>query len=204
MKVYQLFFVTALLIVSCTTSDPNKELEEGSIKNQIYTSQEIGWTIEIPKGYEIVSKDKVEANEKRGSEVLEKTSSEKINTKLLKHLIVIQKDRFNALSSTSEPFTEEFPGEFQQTNKKMNELLYRTYIDQGVKTDTSSGKETIQNLEFETFYTTVYSPKGDVGINLIQYSKLINGFSFGVTICYTNAQDKKTLLDAFNSSKFKN
>ena len=105
-------------------------------------------------------------------------------------------------TSTSEPFKEEFPGEYQQNSKALNEILYNTFVDQGIKTDSTSGKETIQGLEFNTFYTTIYGPNGKVILNQILYSRLINGYDFGVTINYNNEQDKKTMIDALKKSKF--
>ena len=72
--------------------------------------------------------------------------------------------------STSEPFIEEYPGEYEDNDKKIYELLYSTFVDQGIRVDTSSGKEVIQTMEFNKFYTTIYSPKGEIIMNQILYS----------------------------------
>lgn len=93
--------------------------------------------------------------------------------------------------STSEPFIEQFPGEYQVNNQKIYALIYKTFIDQGIKVDTSSGKEIIQGLEFNTFHTTIHDTRGEIILNQILYSRLINGLSFGVTISYNNLTNKK-------------
>ena len=192
----------SLTIISCGQIDANKQIDEGSVKDQIYESKEIGWTMKIPKDWTVISKDKVEANDQKGKNAIEKSTGLDIDTKALKHLISFQKNQFNIFASTSEPFKEEFPGEYQQTNKTLNEIIYKTFTDQGVKTDSSSGKETIQGLEFTTFYTTIYAPDGKVILNQIMYSRLINGFDFGVNINYNNEQDKKTMVTGWKNSKF--
>ncbi len=191
-----------LILVSCGPVDPNKQIDEGSAKGTTYESKEIGWIIEIPKEWKIISKDKVEANEENGKKALEKSSGLEIDTKALKHLISFQKDQFNIFASTSEPFKEEFPGEYQQNNKFLNEIIYNTFKDQGIKVDSASGKETIQGLEFNKFSTTIYAPDGKVILNQVLYSRLINGYDFGVNINYNNDQDKKMMMNAFVQSKF--
>lgn len=193
-----------IIFASCGQVDPNKQIDEGKVNGRIYESKEIGWSIEIPKDWKIISKDKVETYDEKGKSAIEKSSGLEIDTKELKHLISFQKDQFNVFGSTSEPFKEEFPGEYQQNNKALNEVIFNAYKDQGMKVDTSSGKEIIQGLEFNAFYTKIYTPDGKVMLNQILYSRLINGYDFGVNINYNNDQDKETMLNVFNKSKFIN
>lgn len=191
-----------LFFCSCDHVDPNKQIDEGKVKGTLYESKEIGWSIEIPKDWKIISKDQVEANDEKGKNAIEKSTGQQIDTKALKHLISFQKDQFNTFSSTSEPFKEEFPGEYQQNSKFINEILYNTYTSQGIKADTASGKEIIQGLEFNAFYAKIYGPDGKLILNQILYSRLINGYDFGVNINYNNDQDKKIMMNAFLKSKF--
>ncbi|MCE3278906.1 MAG: hypothetical protein K0S44_1097 [Bacteroidetes bacterium] len=200
---FSFLFILFITITSCGNSDPNNEIDEGNIKGEIYESKEIGWTIEIPKGWEIVSRDQVEAANEKGSQAMEKVTGQEVDTKTMKNLISFQKDKFNLLGSTSEPFVEEYPNEYLINNQKIYEILYDTFKSQGIKADTSTGKELVDNLEFDTFYTTIYSPKGEIILNQVLYGRLINGLSFGVTICYNNPEDKNTLLNAWRDSKFK-
>ncbi len=203
MKLTTLFLtLITLTIFSCSPIDPNKQIDEGNVKGEIYESKEIGWSIEIPNSWAVTSKDKIEASDQKGKDALEKSTGLELNTKELKHLISFQKNQFNIFASTSEPVKEAFPGEYQSSYKTLNQLIYQTFIDQGIKADSSSGKEMIQGLEFNTFYTTIYGPNGKVLLNQIMYSRLMNGFDFGVNINYNNEQDKKTMIDAFKKSKF--
>ncbi|MFT3704516.1 MAG: hypothetical protein QM802_19265 [Agriterribacter sp.] len=195
-----IFFL--LTFISCAHPDPNKQIDEGSVNNQIYESKEIGWTIEIPKNWTVISKDKIESNDQKGLDAIEKSTGSKVDMKSLKHLISFQKNQFNIFTSTSEPVKEAFSGEYQQNNKELNEIIYKTFTDQGIKVDSLSGKEMIQGLEFNTFRTTIHGPDGKVILNQILYSRLINGFDFGVNINYNNEEDKKVMIDAWKKSKF--
>ncbi|MRX70213.1 hypothetical protein SAMN06265349_101786 [Flavobacterium resistens] len=196
-----LFFLLSIFI-SCGQKDPNKQIDEGTIKGETYKSSDIGWTIEIPKGWSVISKDHIDSQESKGKEAIEKSSGQKVDMSQLKHLISFQKNQFNLFASTSEPFKEEYPGEYQENSKKLCNMIYQTYIDNKIKTDSSSGKEIIQGLEFNVFRTTIYAPDGKVILNQIMYNRLINGFDFGVNINYNNDEDKKAMLDAFKNSKF--
>lgn len=192
-----------ILFISCGQKDPNKNIDEGNVKNDIYKSPEIGWTIEIPKGWSVVSKDQIAENEEKGQKAIEKTSGQKVDVQNLKHLISFQKDKFNFFASTSEPVQEEYPGEYQKNNKMLQSLIYQTYLDNRIKADTSSGKEIIGGIEFNTFYITIYAPDSDrVLLNQIMYNKLINGYDFGVNINYNNEEAKKAMIGAFAKSKF--
>jgi hypothetical protein len=197
-----IFTIYLLMIISCGQADPNKQIDEGNVKGETYESKEIGWSMEIPKNWTIISKDKMEVNDQKGKKAIEKSAGIKVDTKGLKHLISFQKDQFNIFASTSEPFKEEFPGEYQQNNKALNEIIYKTFVDQGIKVDSASGKEIIQGLEFNAFYTTIYTPGGKVILRQILYSRLINGYDFGVNINYNNEKDKTIMIDAWKKSKF--
>lgn len=203
MKLIHLLLITTLLILnSCGKADPNEQIDEGTVKGEIYESKEIGWSIEIPKGWSVISRDEIEASNKKGLAAIEKSSGKEINTAGLKNLISFQKDQFNMFGSTSEPFAEEFPDHYQQANKEINAVIFQTFMNQGIKADSSSGKEIIDGLEFNAFYTTIYGPDGKVILKQILYSRLINGYDFGVNIDYNNQEGKKALMDAWKKSIF--
>lgn len=197
-----LLIFISLIVIACGKKDSNKPFDEGNVKDEIYTSKEIGWTLEIPKGWSIISKDKMEQNDEKGQKALEKSSGQRVDMSNLKHLISFQKDNFNLFVSTSEPYKELNAGDHKKNGKNVRELIYQTYIDHGIKADSSSAKEIIQGLEFDAFYVTIYAPDGKVVLNQILYNKLINGYDFGVNMNYNNENDKKVMLDAFKKSKF--
>jgi hypothetical protein len=196
-----LLFILPLFLFSCS-GEPKKQVDEGVVTGETYESKEIGWSIVIPAGYNIVSKDKLVANDEAGREAIEKASGVVIDAKQLKHLISIQKDPFNVLAATSEPYKEEYEGEYMETNRQVMDLIYQTFVSQGIQADTASGTEMIQGLKFNTFYATIFSQEGDTIMNQVLYSTLRNGFDFGVNINYNNTADKKLLMDAWKNSRF--
>jgi hypothetical protein len=145
----------------------------------------------------------VEALEQKGQDALEETAGVDISMNTLKHLISFQKNQFNILMSTSDPFKEDYPGEYRESNVAVYEVYYQTFADQGIRLDTSSGKETIQGIEFNVFYAIVYAPGSEeIIFRQIMYYALINGYDFGVNMSYNDEQYKQVMLDTWRQSKF--
>lgn len=194
----------SLSLTSCGQVDPNKNIDEGKVEGNIYTSKEIGWTIEIPKGWTVIDKEKTQETNEKGLKAIEETIDGQVDYSGLKNLISFQKNQFNIFQSTSEPFELEYEGEWEENNAALKEIIYTTYLNQGIKTDSSATTvEKIDGLEFQTYSFTIYSPKGEVILKQIMFSRLINGFDFGVNINYNNDKDRDELLEVFRNSKFK-
>ena len=204
MKKTLLIFISTLAIISCKPSDPNKNIDEGKVEGNTYTSQEIGWTIAIPDGWEVVDREKSEDMREKGTQALEETIEQEVDFSGVKTLIAFQKNQFNIFQSTSEPFKLEYEGEWEINNAAIKALIFETFVNQGIKADSSATSvETIDGLDFQTYSFTIYGPTGEVILNQILYSRLINGFDFAANINYNNEKDKETQLQAFRSSKFK-
>jgi hypothetical protein len=206
MKQNILRILVAVLIsfASCEPADPNKNVDEGKVEGELYTSEEIGWTIEIPAGWSVLDKEQVKETNEKGLKALEETLESDIDDSGLKNLIGFQKNQFNIFQSTSEPFVLEYEGEWEENNSALKEVVYTTYVNQGIKVDSSATSiEVIDGLEFQTYSFTIYSPDGEVILNQLMYSRLINGYDFGVNLNYNNEAYRDELLTVFRNSTFK-
>jgi hypothetical protein len=201
MKKYLNVVCLALLIISCK-QDPNKQIDEGKVEEDLYTSTEVGWSVKIPQGWEVVTRDQSDANIQKGMDAVEKATGSEVDISQLRQLIHFKKNQFNLFTSSSEPFEETYEGEFIENSKLLNQLIFDTFTDQGIKADTLSGTAMIDGLQFQTFETKIYGKDGALILNQILYSRLINGLSFGVNINYNNDADRDVMLKAFEESKF--
>lgn len=201
-RLLPILFLTLFLACKSAPKDPNAQIDEGTVTGETYTSKELGWTIEIPKGYAVTSKDVMQAQQQKGLEAIEKATDNTVNTDSLKQLISFIKDKFNNFGSTSQPVHEAYPGEYQENSKYLSTIIYQTFANQGIKADTSTGKEVIQGLEFNALYTKIYSRDGKVILNQIMFARLHKGYDFGININYNNEEDKEILLKALRNSKF--
>ena len=203
MKYVKIILIGALFVVNiaCAQRDPNKQVDEGKVEGEFYTSTEIGWTIEIPIGYEVTARDRMDELTDRGMDAVQEVTG-KIDYSGLKHLIGFQKDRLNLFQSTSEPFPLEYEGHWEENNTWIKGVLYDTYAKQGIKADTSSFDAVIDGLKFEGFKSTIYGPSGNVILYQELYSRYINGYDFGAIINYNNKEDRAIMYSVLMSSKF--
>lgn len=202
--IFMLTICILTMLTSCGKTDPNKNVDEGKVERNLYTSGEIGWTIEIPKGWTVVDKEEKQAANEKGKKAIEETIKEDFDFSGLKNLIGFQKNQFNIFQSTSEPFELEYEGEWEENNSELKKILFATYKNQGIKADSSTTSiEKIDGLDFHTYSFTIYSPKGVVILKQLLFSRLINGYDFGVNLNYNNDKDRDELLRVFRNSKFK-
>lgn len=183
---------------ACNLSAPKEE----ETTPKIYNCKEIGWTIEIPKGFQSLSKNRMEANAEKGKAAIGKVTEGEIKTDGLKHLVNFQKNQFNSLNATIEAYKEKQDGDYIKNNQTVKKLIFDAYASQKIKIDTVSGKEMIAGYLFNRFDIKIYGPNHEVLINQIMFNQLIKGYDFGVNINYNNNVDKESLIRAFEKSKF--
>ncbi len=201
MRIYILTFLTFVLFISCKT-DPNKQVDEGTVVENKYHSKEIGWTIEIPNGWNVTKRDESQKREDKGLKAINEANGIHYDASGLKQLVSFQKDRFHIFAATSEKFEIEYDGEYEENKKLVKEILYNTYASNGIKVDTASSKEKIDKLEFDLFKITVYDPKGEIMLYQDLYSTFRNGLDFGVNLNYINEKEKLELMRVWKNSKF--
>lgn len=160
--------------------------------------------MKIPEGWNVTHRSVLDKRTKKGLDAISETAGIEYDESELKHLLNFQKNNYNIFQSTSEPFEIEYEGEWEENNAGLKDLIYQTYIQKGIKTDsTETTIVTIDGLKFQSYGFTIYSPKGEVILNQIMYSRLINGLDFGVNINYNNESDKNEMLEVWLNSKFK-
>jgi hypothetical protein len=201
MRIYILTILTFVLLTSCKT-DPNKQVDEGTVNDNMYHSKEIGWTIEIPKGWNVTEREVTKKMEDNGLKAITEVNDIDFDISTLKQLISFKKDRYHVFLSTSEKYELEYDGEYAENKKLVKEILYNTYASKGIKFDTISSKEKIDNLEFDLFRITHYDQKGEVMLYQEFYCRYINGLDFGVNLNYINDKEKNELMRVWKNSKF--
>lgn len=201
MKFKVIPLVLVIILVCCKT-DPNKQIDEGQITENTYYSKEIGWTMQIPKGWTVTQKSVSDERTQKGMEAIKESSGITYDASELKHLLNFQKNRFHVFQSTSEPFPLEYEGEWEDNNEGIKALLFETYASKGIKVDTSSSTKRIDKLDFEVFHITMYGPNGDIILYQDMYSRYINGYDFGVNLNYINDKEKDEMMGAWLNSKF--
>ncbi|MFT5513551.1 MAG: hypothetical protein ACI8SE_001960 [Bacteroidia bacterium] len=54
-----LFLGIVSLFSACRPLDPNKQIDEGKVEEQEYTSKDLGWTISIPPNWKVTTREQL-------------------------------------------------------------------------------------------------------------------------------------------------
>ncbi len=193
-----LFSIT--LFIACK-DNPNKQIDEGVVENGIYHSNEIGWTMEVPRGWKVIHRNDLKERQSKGDKIITESTNKKYKGNPdAKLLINFQKDQLNFFQSTSEPIKN--VQEWRRNNRNIKKILCQTYLNQGIKIDTFSTNEKISKLEFEVFHVIMYNKEGQQSYQQDFYSTFTNGFDFAVNINANSVKEKLDMELAWKNSKF--
>lgn len=192
-KVYYFIIGLTIILQSC--------LGQTNSKKGIY-NKEFNWTITIPENFDTVSAELWTKMQNKGADAFEKTYDEKIDNRA-KTIFVFKSDQFNYFESNYQPFDTATDGNYLESCKNVNEMLYQTFITQmeGIKIDTVTLTEKIDNLEFQTLKMKVTYPNNMV-LNVLMFSRLFDKKEFSVNIMYVDKTKGELMLNSWKKSKF--
>ncbi len=206
---YILLFLFPVWFFSCkerkqTGTDRQREIENGRLNSAgTYSVPEIGWEVTIPEGWEVVSKKMTRENTEKGKKAIEKTMESHVDASGLKQLLNLRKDRFNSFLSTMEAFDAGEAGSYEEYNQNLYQVMKDTYAGQGMKVEYEEDSASIDGLLFDVFKSRIYNKEGtEVILNQVMYSRLLNGYDFGMTISYNSQAAHDEMDRMIHRSRF--
>jgi hypothetical protein len=186
--------ILSLFLISCngqTKSDPKKLYNE-----------DFKWTIVIPENFNNVSPEDWAKMQNKGADAIENTYGEEVVNQA-KTIFVFKNADFNYLESNYQPFDVEVDGDYLESCKNVNEILYETFKSQmpNAVIDSSSSVEKISGLDFQTFKMKIDFPNG-MTMHSFMYSRLFDKKEFSVNIMYVDDKQGEKMVNAWTNSKF--
>jgi hypothetical protein len=208
----RILFVMFVFIISFSCKEKKqglkekqKEIEIGKLDSaNTYTVEEIGWTVLLPEGWEVITKEELKRISEKGKKEMEKTFETKIDDSGVQELISIRKDKFNSLISNMQKFDSVTDGTYDERVMALNEMLRVTYRSKNMKIEDKVGATRIGGVMFDIIDIKIFAPDDDKKVILYQsfYSAFINGYDFTINMNYNNETFRKVLAETVNSSKF--
>jgi tetratricopeptide (TPR) repeat protein len=199
MKISFLLILVSILLAGCkfeAAINPNELTEPLLVENEV-----VGWKIEVPAGWEMISEEETQERQDRGFEAIEESMDLEIDASGMLQLLNIKKNATNVLAITAQPFFEEYIDEWKATNIYLQEILFDTYENKDITPEMSVIEtEQIYGLEFSTYSIILLNE--DSEINQTIYSSLHNGFDVSVILTYTDDAIKDEMFAIWRSSKF--
>ncbi len=192
-KLTYLFIFLTIILQSCNG--------QFTPKKEIY-NEDFHWTITIPENFQQVSAKEWAKMQNKGADAIEKTYDAKIINQA-KTIFVFKSDQLNYFESNYQPYDVATDGNYLASCKNVNKVLFETFKTQmpGIKIDSSTSIEKIDNLKFHTLKMKIEYPNKLV-LNLLMYSRLFDKKEFTVNIMYVDNKKGEQMLDAWKKSKF--
>jgi hypothetical protein len=194
-KKHHLLITLIIIIQSCNGQKaPKKEIH----------NKDFNWTITIPENFENVSSADWEKMQNKGADAIEKTYDEEVINHS-KTIFVFKSDQTNYFESNYQPFDPEVDGDFLESCKSVDRVLYETFEAQmpGIKIDTTRAIEKVDNLEFQTLKMKIEYPN-KVILNIYMFNRLFDKKEFTVNIMYVDKLKGEEMLNSWRNSKFSN
>lgn len=195
-------YLLLFILNSCGSTDPNSEIDEGFISDETYTCEEIGWTMEVPRGWEIKSRESLQESTEKGLEMMEENSNVIIDDSGLRHLLNFEADLGNSFLSNIESFPIKDKSEYDANQNMIFELIQEAYRGEGIDFDADKYTERVDQLVFNVIKLELYGEHGETLLTQLIYTRHILDYNFSVTLNYSDEDKKKTLLTSWRSSKF--
>jgi hypothetical protein len=194
MKRQIIYFATILsfFISCCSSQNKSKEIYNKDFK----------WKIVIPENFENVPSEQWEKLKSKGQQAVENTYDQEIVNNA-KTIFIFRTDEMNYFESNYQPFDVAVDGEYLESCRNVNNILYETFMTQmpGIKVDSSSATETISGLVFQKLTLKILYPN-DLVLNVLMYSRLFDKKEFSVNIMYVDNKKGEAMLNSWTKSKF--
>lgn len=189
----KLFLIVLFLIPALTHAQAGKK--------EVY-NKDFDWTITLPENFDTVSAAEWARLQNRGADAIEKTYGQEVENNA-KVIFVFKSSQFNYFESNYQPFDPAKDGDYLESFRNVNNILYGTFEAQmtDARLDSSYSTETISGLVFQTFRVTITLPNQMV-LDFLMYSRLFGNREFTVNIMTLDKQQQKLLLDAWKNSRF--
>lgn len=170
-------------------------------KKEIY-NKDFNWTITIPENFENVSAVEWAKMQNKGADAIEKTYNDEVVNQA-KTIFVFKSGQLNYFESNYQPFDTAIDGDYLESCKNVNNILYETFITQmpDIKIDSISTVEKIDNLEFQAFKMKIEYPNKMI-MNALMFNRLFDNKEFSVNIMYVDDKKGEQMLDSWKKSKF--
>ena len=196
-SIFQTSALLCLLCIATACGSGNSKLAEN------YTNEELGWSIDIPNGWTIISEERYEKIRQKGKDIIEESTGEVIDSTILAPILGFEKDLSNSLLVSAGKAELSYEGELEEDNAFAKANTYKIYRDQGLEVDsTSTSWVEIDGVKVQLFAFIVNHPNFSNEVVEQIYSGWYNGHVFRMYLTFDNEADREILEAALFNSKF--
>lgn len=165
----------------------------------------LGWTIVLPEGFEVLSETKTQELKDAGADAIEEVYEVDLEGQMIpnKTLFALRKGWQNYFEANVQYYDSEIDGDYEESCKGMSEIVVETFTSKmpSAKIEVSNGKEMIGKREFITYLYTISLPNG-MNLKIIFFNSLFDRTDLTVNMLYIDDSDGEIMLKLFRESTF--
>lgn len=178
-------------------------LAEGRVAGGEYTHPGFGWTMKVPAGWRVKTREEIAAVTQKGLDAMQKSADAPIDASGAVQLLALQRDPFNQFTSAAEAFDPAKDGSYAENQDGLVQLLLKTYADAGVKVRHARRDETVGGVKFNVLDVTILAPDGQkVILHQAMYDALFGTRSLTVSLNWNDDAARDALFAAWRGSQF--
>ena len=160
------------------------------------------WSVTIPEGFEKISAAESDKFKNKGINAIEDTFGETVIDES-ETIFVFKNGPANVFEANYQPFDTEIDGDYSESRKAVNDILYETFKTQmpKAKITRSNSTEKIDGLTFYVHTINIELPNKMV-LKAMMFNRLFGKREFTVNIMFLDKILGEQLLDAWRSSTF--
>ncbi|GAA6140280.1 hypothetical protein [Hydrogenophaga sp. 5NK40-0174] len=195
--------ITLCLAAVLAAAEPVAPPEHGEIVDGHYHFAEIGWSMPLPRHWEMLPQATSKRAQDAGNKAIEGALGQAVDTSGLRHLLALTRDRGHVFQSSIETVSADFAAQWPAGAEFVRAVMLQTYGSKGIKVEaTPLRNEEIGGVTFSVFDLTIFKPDGSPMLYQRMYGTLFGEQDFGIALTYQNPAFRDEMLAAIRASTF--
>ena len=200
-------FIFISFLYSCGSTETPKLLPEDSIpviytQKNIYQVKEIGWTVHVPAGWEIIPQDNINFVLNNRNRLYKYALDINTNSEQDDLLFIRKKTGFSFYAKMK-PYNLSVHGNYDNYIIEFHNSIKSHHQVNNIRADYELGAMRIGGIMFDRFTVKIFTPGIDsIDVRQTYFMALINGIDFGMTITCKDEVEEEALLNIITSSAF--
>lgn len=197
--------IVALTCLVLSSFSETLAAQDGSSKaRNLYSANEIGWTIEIPADWERRTEEEISAVRARGIAAIEQQKNIKLHSVKTSLLYLKYKHgRVGRFTSDLSPYDLNGYKDYRELQAERFSVATNILTSQGANFSAKQGQTTIDGIQFQTLELKVMSPKdGSLAMLMKIYDGIVGKQSLIISYVANPPSISSSIESAISTSKF--
>ena len=194
--------LAGLLAWACGSTPSRIPTSQPSPVHRVFTSDAIGWTLEIPEGWEVLGQTELKGYDLEGRRDIAAATGRPL-VGVTMQLIGLKRSKCDAFNATYQVLTRAQRDAFAQMKADSLPAILATYASRGIPSESTEDTELIDGIRFDRWLVTLMTrDRQQVTVRQIWYNALVGDAWVFFTLTYRDDSAREQMLGALRRSRF--